>query len=420
MSRSSHQLTNEIDRPEPVVSAYELGQTIREMRIALQRDINDVAADLRIKVGYLKAIEDGRFRDLPGPAYATGFVRAYADYLGADSAEVVRLYKEAIGGGESRTALVLPSPVEEGRLPTGSVLLVAGILAIGAYGGWYYLSLKGQDPLDVVANVPDRVTKAIRGEQGERGATPVISASIDLRRSNRPSSGVTSVATGPSSVGETDEAPSGASLPISVVPRTAPGVAEAPPPQADTAGNETNAPAPSEVAAAPDEMPPAAEPAEAAPKTETTELAARRSPPPPPPAPEIEPVDMADLPSIGKAPAIPARRAPVSEPPRAEAPPPMAGAPEAVAVAGPPIVLRADSPSWVEVRDGRDQPVYSGLLRAGETVNLPRLRGLTLNTGNAGGLQITIDGRTMPSLGPRGAVRRNISLDLESLSSARR
>ena len=29
---------------------------------------------------YIEAMEDGRFSDLPGPTYAVGFVRAYADY----------------------------------------------------------------------------------------------------------------------------------------------------------------------------------------------------------------------------------------------------------------------------------------------------------------------------------------------------
>jgi cytoskeletal protein RodZ len=45
-------------------------------------DLADCAAATRIRERYLIAIEDGRFESLPGPAYVSGFVRAYAAHLG--------------------------------------------------------------------------------------------------------------------------------------------------------------------------------------------------------------------------------------------------------------------------------------------------------------------------------------------------
>ena len=45
-------------------------------------DLADCAAATRIRERYLIAIEDGRFESLPGPAYVSGFVRAYASHLG--------------------------------------------------------------------------------------------------------------------------------------------------------------------------------------------------------------------------------------------------------------------------------------------------------------------------------------------------
>jgi cytoskeleton protein RodZ len=47
-------------------------------------DIAECAEAIFIRARYLAAIEDGRFEDLPDPAYVGGFVRAYADYLGVD------------------------------------------------------------------------------------------------------------------------------------------------------------------------------------------------------------------------------------------------------------------------------------------------------------------------------------------------
>jgi cytoskeleton protein RodZ len=40
---------------------------------------------------------------------------------------------------------------------------------------------------------------------------------------------------------------------------------------------------------------------------------------------------------------------------------------------------------------------------------------LSMGTGNAGVLEITVDGAKVPTVGPVGAVRRNILLDVDRL-----
>lgn len=59
-----------------------IGTALRDARRAKGLDIQECAAAIYIRARYLAAIEDGRFDDLPDPAYVSGFVRAYADYLG--------------------------------------------------------------------------------------------------------------------------------------------------------------------------------------------------------------------------------------------------------------------------------------------------------------------------------------------------
>jgi len=56
-------------------------------------------------------------------------------------------------------------------------------------------------------------------------------------------------------------------------------------------------------------------------------------------------------------------------------------------------------------------------MHAGEVYKVPPLPGLTWATGNAGAIEIVVDGRTMPSLGPMGGVRRKLALDANSLLS---
>ena len=57
--------------------SYEgIGSEFLVARRQASLDINHVAASLRIRQEHLAAIEEGRFSDLPAPAYAVGFVRS--------------------------------------------------------------------------------------------------------------------------------------------------------------------------------------------------------------------------------------------------------------------------------------------------------------------------------------------------------
>ena len=59
--------------------AAHVGSILRQARQSLGEDLRQSAAHLRIREPYLRAIEDGRYEDLPGRAYAVGFVRAFAE-----------------------------------------------------------------------------------------------------------------------------------------------------------------------------------------------------------------------------------------------------------------------------------------------------------------------------------------------------
>src|SRR3546814_6148390 len=79
------------------------------------------------------------------------------------------------------------------------------------------------------------------------------------------------------------------------------------------------------------------------------------------------------------------------------------------------IVIRAEADSWIEVRAPGGEILLTRVLRAGDVYRVPDRAGLTLITGNAGGLAIAVDGKPVPRLGPVGSVRRNVALDVESL-----
>jgi cytoskeleton protein RodZ len=79
------------------------------------------------------------------------------------------------------------------------------------------------------------------------------------------------------------------------------------------------------------------------------------------------------------------------------------------------IVIRADADSWIEVRDARRSVLLARVLKAGESYHVPDQPGLSMRTGNAGGLEVVVNGVPAPSLGRIGMVRRNIALDAQAL-----
>jgi cytoskeleton protein RodZ len=75
------------------------------------------------------------------------------------------------------------------------------------------------------------------------------------------------------------------------------------------------------------------------------------------------------------------------------------------------IVLRAKEPSWVEVRDENGRVIFMRVLRNGQEYNVPQNPGVTISTGNAGGIEIFVGDQKLPSLGTRGEVRRGLSVE---------
>jgi len=134
-----------------------VGVALREARQRRGWTIEFCAQQLRIRAAVLEAMEGGRFEKLPNGAYALGFVRSYADYLGLDRDEIARRVKAEAAALSAPTELVFPTPISESRLPSGVVLAASALLATAAYGLWYYQTAADRVPIPRVAAVSDRL-----------------------------------------------------------------------------------------------------------------------------------------------------------------------------------------------------------------------------------------------------------------------
>ena len=78
--------------------------------------------------------------------------------------------------------------------------------------------------------------------------------------------------------------------------------------------------------------------------------------------------------------------------------------------------MKAIEDVWLEIRDGNGKPVFSRVLKTSEEYWVPADEdGYAMTTGNAGGLQMIVDGVPMSPMGKTGEVRRNIALNPAAL-----
>ena len=131
-----------------------IGGELRAARERLGWEIDAVAEALRLKPAFIRAIEQGDIRNLPGTAYAVGFVRTYATALGLDPNEAIRRFRAERDEVNRKTELDFPAPVPQRGVPAGALVLVGAVIAIGGYIAWYHYSGRSIRTADDVTPVP--------------------------------------------------------------------------------------------------------------------------------------------------------------------------------------------------------------------------------------------------------------------------
>ena len=427
--------------PPDLTARDSIADTLRLARQEHGQDLRTVAQILRIRYTYLEAIEKGAFEQLPGTAYVLGFLRTYAEFLGLDGQQIVERYKCEVQGVEPKLDLVFPEPVGHNRIPGGAIVLISVVLLGLAYGGWFYLSNQGKSIADLVPRLPDRLQAMIYGDDGGQGAA-VDAVGAAAPPAYSPPESAEAESQAPAELADpANDASTEPPAPTELAARDVPApVADFEAAQGDAVApetaeaNETPAPEIVETAESPAPAPEIVETAEA-PASETMVETAEAAPSAPPavsaPPASAEPAFSAATGDSFLALAAPVRHATTASVGSIE---PLLD--ETVVIPAPPtasrdlvlsterlprvygesnlgtrIVLRALQDSWVQVRDRQDALLLTRVLRSGDTYYVPNQDGLTLLTGNAGGIAIEVDGVAVAPLGPVGAVRRQIALD---------
>ena len=134
------------------------------------------------------------------------------------------------------------------------------------------------------------------------------------------------------------------------------------------------------------------------------------TPIPPPSPPAAAPVAAyVETPRAAPAPA-PAAAPPVSTPAAMPAPAPTPAPPVARSAAGPQrLVIRAVDATWIRVQPDEGRATEE-LLPAGASREWSAERRFLVTIGNAGGVEVALNGKVLPPLGPKGTVIQRLEL----------
>jgi cytoskeletal protein RodZ len=118
---------------------FQIGDSLREARARRGLSAEDVQKGIRIRERYLTALEEERWEMLPGEAYAKGFLRTYAEFLGLDGQLYVDEYNSRQRGRDEEP-LLPESLASRPRMPGRALRTVAGALvlaaAVGGLAAW--------------------------------------------------------------------------------------------------------------------------------------------------------------------------------------------------------------------------------------------------------------------------------------------
>ncbi len=173
---------------EPVETAPETaGTRLRAAREAKRLELSHVAAETRIPIRHLEAIESGEFGALPSRTYAIGFAKTYARSVDLDHEEIAQLVREELADGHARASAMAGGmePGDPAKLPSAGLAWFGGFAALAlAVGVIAFVSTyfgAGADPASLIADGDDTAGEgsalAAADSAAPSEADPVIPAS---------------------------------------------------------------------------------------------------------------------------------------------------------------------------------------------------------------------------------------------------
>ncbi|WHZ04868.1 DUF4115 domain-containing protein [Neobacillus sp. YX16] len=141
----------------------ELGNRLKDARLAKGLSLEDLQSITKIQKRYLIGLEEGNYSSMPGNFYVRAFVKQYAEALQLNPDEIFETYKNEIPAThnddltEQLSRVKTRKTVSEGSSKIFDIIpkVLIGVFIIGAAGVLYYF---------VVNNVGDKANDLINNE----------------------------------------------------------------------------------------------------------------------------------------------------------------------------------------------------------------------------------------------------------------
>ena len=112
------------------------GETLAAARIKKKMTLEQVSDHLKISIRYLQAMEACHYDQLPGTAFARGYLRSYARLMDIDEHQILDLFGETVQADEQVARLLKEKPLDQHGVPGGRWLAaVALVLVVGFVSG---------------------------------------------------------------------------------------------------------------------------------------------------------------------------------------------------------------------------------------------------------------------------------------------
>jgi cytoskeleton protein RodZ len=164
------------------------GDRLRAAREARRLDLSHIAAETRIPIRHLEAIEASAFDTLPSRTYAIGFARSYARSVGLDEKSIADAVREELAEGGLHQSVMAGGmePGDAAKLPSrglawfgafAAIILTIGVIAFAStyFGAGAELPSLLADA-DEAEATEEAGAQEVLAEAQEDSAAPVLSA----------------------------------------------------------------------------------------------------------------------------------------------------------------------------------------------------------------------------------------------------
>ncbi len=137
------------------------GSTLKAERKKQKRSLEEIAKKLKIKIEYLKAIEDDNYQLLPAEVFTKAYMRLYAEALNIKSDHLLSLYKD-----ESTAAAPVETVIEpKKRKVNFRPFLIVMVLLLIAGLTFYLTKYEAQETVQVIAEETVEVKEPVETEE---------------------------------------------------------------------------------------------------------------------------------------------------------------------------------------------------------------------------------------------------------------